>query len=193
MTKSEKTEQVIGELVLYAPLIAVCAALGALVPCIISMVCLSAYKQCYAATVHLDKACQCVALSYGIFIAVCLFYNGLARQFWFMKSQPLLLVVIIAGIAWMNASAGQWQQNYKDALTENAARKALIAFNCKTSTATEIQARARKLKLSDEQAGWIVDKFVLGITYKKLCRPEESEKACQARIRRIVRKINSEV
>lgn len=66
-------------------------------------------------------------------------------------------------------------------------------FDCKTATPEAIRARARQRKLSDEQAGWIVDKFVVGKTYKQLCRPEESEKACQMRIKRIVNKLNASV
>lgn len=70
-------------------------------------------------------------------------------------------------------------------------REYLLPFNCKRAAPREIFDRARRKQLSDEQAGWIVDKFVQGMTYKQLCRPEESEKSCQVRIKRIVDKLNA--
>lgn len=191
MTKTDRAAQVIGELVLYAPLVAACAALGTLVPCLISMTCLFAYKQFYSATVHLDKACQCVTLSYGVFIVVGLFYKGLSHQFWFMQNQPMLLIIIVAGIAWLNANAGQWQRSYQTAMAENKELKAPPPFDCKKATADAILAQARLKKLSDQQAGWIVDKFVRGVTYRQLCRENETEDACYKRITRIVKKLNT--
>lgn len=67
----------------------------------------------------------------------------------------------------------------------------IIAFDCKRATADAILERARQKKIYDEQAEWIVDKFVKGMTYKQLCRENETEDACFKRITRIVKKLNA--
>lgn len=67
----------------------------------------------------------------------------------------------------------------------------IIPFNCKNATAEVIQERARQRKLSNEQAEWVIDKYVGGKTFKQLCRENETEKACQMRIKRIVDKLNA--
>lgn len=67
----------------------------------------------------------------------------------------------------------------------------LLPFNCKHATATEIKERARRKGLPDEQASWVISKYLVGTTFRELCRQGETEKACQVRIKRIVDKINA--
>lgn len=117
--KSFKIEQLIGELILYAPLIFLSYLMGTLISCIITMLCVFIFKYFFYYSLHLYKWYWCLTLSYSLFIVVTIFYKGLGLTTPFLENQPMLLVIISVGVAYLNHYAGVWQAKftYKDIYT----------------------------------------------------------------------------
>ena len=114
--KKFRIEQLIGELVLYAPLIALSCLMNTLLSCAITMICVFIFKYFFYYSLHLYKWYWCVTLSYSLFIVVTLFYKGLGLTTPFLENQPMLLIIISVGVAYLNHYAGLWQYKltYKD-------------------------------------------------------------------------------
>lgn len=101
--------QVLGELILYIPLLVVSHLLNLFIVFIISMICLFIFKHFFKLSLHLNKWYYCMSLSYGIFTAIAFVYVGIGVKIPFMDNQPMLIVLITLGIAMLNAYAGEWQ------------------------------------------------------------------------------------
>lgn len=120
--KKFRIEQLIGELVLYTPLILLSYLLGTLLSCIISMLCVFVFKYFFYYSLHLYKWYWCVTLSYSLFTIITLFYKGLGLTTPFLENQPMLLVLLCVGVAYLNHYAGLWQYKltYKDIYSMSA-------------------------------------------------------------------------
>lgn len=114
--KSFKIEQLIGELIIYAPLIILSYYMHTLLSCIITMICVFIFKQFFYYGLHLYRWYGCFLLSYTLFITLSLIYKGLGATTPFLENQPMLLVIICIGVAYLNHYAGVWQHKltYKD-------------------------------------------------------------------------------
>lgn len=99
-------EQILGEVVLYIPLILIAIYLDLLLPCTISMLGLFIFKQFFYYGLHLFKWYHCVTLSYSVFIALSLLYYAISVKIPFMQNQPMLLVIACIGLAYLNCRAG---------------------------------------------------------------------------------------
>lgn len=106
---SFKIEQIIGELILYAPLIILSYFMGTLISCIITMMCVFVFKYFFYYSLHLYKWYWCMTLSYSLFIVITVFYKGLGLTTPFLENQPMLLVIVSVGVAYLNHYAGLWQ------------------------------------------------------------------------------------
>ena len=107
---SFKIEQLVGELTLYSPLVALSYFAGTLLPCIVSMLCVFIFKNFFYHSLHLNKWYWCVTLSYSLFTVLSVFYKGLGITTPFLENQPMILVVICVGVAYLNCYAGIWQK-----------------------------------------------------------------------------------
>lgn len=133
----------------------------------------------------LGKSWHAQSVSVCTSISMLLFYAGCKMS---IPVRYSLFMPVIVGVvlAYVMYAAAYYTQNYAYMKAQTTEK----VFNCKTATAEEICARARQRGVKPENAQLIIEKYVYGKSHKELCRLEESEKACQARIRRIVRKIN---
>ena len=101
--------QVVGEIILYIPLLVISYLLNLFPVFLISMLCLFIFKQFFKLSLHLDKWYYCMGLSYSIFTIIAFIYAGIGAKIPFMDNQPMLVVLMTLGIAMLNAYAGEWQ------------------------------------------------------------------------------------
>lgn len=114
--------QIMGELILYSPLIIVAYFINTLPICLLAMVCIFIFKYFFYYSLHLNKWYYCMLLSYSLFIVLSLLYVGIGVSIPFMDNQPMIIVLVCVGIAYLNHYAGIWQRKltHKDiyAMTE---------------------------------------------------------------------------
>jgi len=160
--RRERTEQCIGELILYAPLILLAALLSVALPVMLAMVTFFACKWAYRTDncFHLGKSYQCAALSYGLFLAIGLCTAGLTASSQHMSNQPMIPILAAVGATWVWANAGEWQAGY------TAGKKK--PFRCKTASEEEIRARCLELGKSDEYANFMIAVWRSGKLQKEI-------------------------
>ena len=118
----EKIEQIVGELLLFAPLILLSLILNIALSVSLSMItifiCKHKYDKEIGSELHL-KSLHCVTVSYSIFLIIGLFLRGLSTVMPFMSNQPMAAIIASLGITWLSAWAGDKQCEYKKYKREN--------------------------------------------------------------------------
>lgn len=101
---------VIGELILFIPLILFCVWINQLYPCISGMILLFSYKHLYKHDLeHFDKSIKCVSLTYFVLISIVFIYAGIGAFIPSMGEQPLLIIIIVGIVAYLNTCVGEIQ------------------------------------------------------------------------------------
>ncbi len=107
-------EQGIGEIVLYLPLVLISFLTSVNSYTILAMLTFMVgkwqYKSQYA--FHLG-AVGCILMSYGTFLCIGWFVNGIGESIWFLRDQPMLAVLISVVMSYGWAKAAKWQHFYK--------------------------------------------------------------------------------
>lgn len=150
-------EQIIGEIVLYIPLILIAIYLELLIPCVISMLCLFIFKHFFYYGLHLDKWYHCVTLSYSTFIVLSLLYYAISVKIPFMQNQPLLLVVASVGLAYLNCYAGIWQLR-------------LAQVSIWHMTETELRVYCRAHGITGDRADFVVNILIKELSYTQIAQ-----------------------
>lgn len=101
--------QIIGEIILYSPLIVISFLIKVLPICLLAMICVFIFKYFFYYGLHLNKWYWCITLSYSLFLILCFIYLGIGISIPFMDNQPMLIVIACVGVAYLNHYAGLWQ------------------------------------------------------------------------------------
>ncbi|MEG2403765.1 MAG: hypothetical protein RSC01_02505 [Oscillospiraceae bacterium] len=141
-------------------------------------------KQLCYYKIHSASMAKCFAYSATVFACISRLSLPLSAS---LLSAPLLGLSVAYGATRLS----EHNIIFNTALKELSDYKK--PFDCKAATAEEIYTRTRIKKLSEDKAEFVIDKFIKGKTYKQLCRLEESEKACQMRMKRIIIKLNAPI
>lgn len=161
MTRRDRVEQSIGELVIAAPFVALCAYLGLLVPCILGMIGLLVDKMCYPCKPHFKHDWQCLVATHGLFTALCLMYAGLQRISPLMGNQPMFVLLCCIGVSWsatevmtIAIKAGQYD--------------AIMAFDIDTCDEVALRERCRLCGYQGDEIDEIIIIFKSGIPLKEI-------------------------
>jgi len=118
MTKLKVVEQLIGEGVLFSPIILVGFLLSIMAPMLMSIlvftICKFAYTKPFETWFHIDTK-YCVVLTYGMFVNISLIYLGLGICVPILfNNQPMIVIILSLGSTCIWAYAGDMQ--YEDRL-----------------------------------------------------------------------------
>ncbi len=141
-----KVSRGLGEICLLLPIIGFCTAIGLGFPCMLSTVCLMAYKPLYSTGFHFckGKGKWCIIMSYGVLAGITLLYAGLTVFVPFMANQPMALVLMLIGVSLLSANGGQW----RDEVIEY---RRINAFDIDRCTKEQLTERCRLHRLSAEE------------------------------------------
>lgn len=101
--------QIIGEIILYSPMVVISYFINTLPICLLSMLCIFIFKHFFYYGLHLNKWYFCVLLSYSLFATLSFIYVGFGVSIPFMDNQPMIIILICIGVAYLNHYAGLWQ------------------------------------------------------------------------------------
>lgn len=109
-SKLEIVAQIIGELIIFIPLILFCVWINQIYPCVATMICLFSYKNLYKYDLkHFNKSYKCIILTYTVILFTVFIYCGISEFVLFMANQPLLIIIIVSIITYINSSIGEIQ------------------------------------------------------------------------------------
>lgn|GEM_PF-5074656 len=137
----------IGECILYIPLVAIAGVTGLAAPVALAMVTFFICKWVYEVKgyFHLEKNGACAALSYGVFLGIGLIDAGLGTVSPLMGNQPMVAVLLAVVASWAYALAGDAQFE----MTKTP-------FKCATATPEEIRERGIRRGLKDEDIEFLI-------------------------------------
>ena len=146
-TRREEIETMIGELILFIPLIVLFWVSDIIYPGIASMLIFFICKWQYQVNghFHFDEAWKCVVCSYGTFILIGVLDAGIYALAPEINNQPMIPVFLAVSSTWMYAAAGDKQaenQGLRDYKAHKEADPSKPPFRCKTSKPSEIRERA---------------------------------------------------
>lgn len=180
--------QLIGELVLCAPALVLCAFIDLWFECILVILTILIFKQGYKYGLHTSKSWACIALSYVvIFIGCALGY--------IFKGQYVLIVLLASILAYLNCMLGQMQYKASrfDAIEKpyeqlKSMYNKQLQFNVKSCSEAELVAQCKLKGLSGEQIEFCIDAFI-NLNGKELWAKYGSEFQTVANRKQYYRKI----
>lgn len=158
--KRNKVNQLIGELVLFAPALLLCSFIDLWFECVLAILTILLFKRAYAYGYHADKTMKCIVMSYGaLFICCCIGYV--------FKGQYLVIILLSSIIAYANNKLGEMQYKssrfdvIKEPYTDlKAYYTKHTEFNVKTCTEDELVEQCRFKGLNLEQTAFCKDAFI---------------------------------
>jgi len=148
--RNDLADQIVGELVLYVPLVAAAAFSGIAKHVLLAMATFCACKWFYQAKQMFHvKTGICVCISYGLFLVIGFCTLGISKSSLFMRNQPMLPILFSIGATWFFSHAGEWQYGYMQWRDREA-------FSCATASAEAIRARALLFGIKDEDIDFII-------------------------------------
>lgn len=110
---------ILGELIFFIPLILFCVWIKQIYPCVSGMLLLFSYKHLYKNDLeHFDKSIKCVSLTYIVILSIVFIYAGISACVPNMKNQPLLIVLIVSIVCYLNTSVGEIQLKNRESTIE---------------------------------------------------------------------------